>query len=415
MKKNVSKVSENGLCSSCGICAGICPKKCIHYEKREGQFIPIIDFEECINCGLCLTCCPGINKKYNAALSTEDNLIGEHLESYVGYYNELETRNNSTSGGLAIGIIKELLLLKKYNAAFLIDTFNYNDYVETKLVKLDEINKFHNKSRYISVSNQNLIQYILKNKNEKLIIVAVGCAVQGILNVIEKYKLERDNYLILGLFCDRSLNYNIFNYFSDISDFKHDLDQLYFRTKEQSGWPGNVKLVNNAGKEKFLSSQTRMLVKDYFQLESCLYCIDKLNKFSDISLGDNYTKVNSDSCGSNSIVIRTDRGLINFNHVKDKFTLTEIDINKICSSQKVTEKKANLKHAKILYNKKQINLYPEITANLNINSKDEQKYTERLKKINIGRNYPKSKAHLFLRIKVKKTCLKLISMLRGKK
>lgn len=414
MKENVSKVTKNGICSSCGICASVCPKKCIEYKKEKGQFVPEINFDKCINCGICLTCCPGINRKYISSVSQDNNMTGDFLKSYVGYYNDHSVRNNSTSGGLVIGVIKELLSANKYDAAFLVDTFNYNSYVETKIVKNGKINDSHNKSRYISVSNQNLINHILKNKNEKIIIVAVGCAVQGILNVIEKHKLNRDNYLILGLFCDRSLNYNIFNYFDDMGHFKGKLDKLYFRTKEQSGWPGNVKIVDSNKKTKFLSAQSRMLVKDHFQLESCLYCIDKLNKFADISLGDNYTKIDSDFKGSNSIIVRTKKGLDVLEQFKDKFTLKEIDINKIYSSQKIMNKKSNLKNARLLYNRRQIKLYSEIIDQVNINKEDEKRYNRSLKKINIGKNYHNSKINLFFQVRVKQICLKIISILRGK-
>lgn len=68
-----------------------------------------------------------------------------------------------------------------------------------------------------------------------------------------------------------------------------------FKNKDSGGWPGNMKFYFSDGKCVFKNKSERVKIKDYFKPERCVYCVDKLNVFADISLGDNYTDQNSSS------------------------------------------------------------------------------------------------------------------------
>ena len=89
------------------------------------------------------------------------------------------------------------------------------------------------------------------------------------------------------------MNYNVYDYFSS-SNFSDDktLSSLHFKNKDSGGWPGNMKLFSRTALLNILIKTTE-LMQNIFELERCLYCIDKLNVVSDISVGDNYTSQNS--------------------------------------------------------------------------------------------------------------------------
>lgn len=55
---DIKKTVEENLCISCGICAGICPQRCIELDKINNQYIPYINNQKCISCGICADICP---------------------------------------------------------------------------------------------------------------------------------------------------------------------------------------------------------------------------------------------------------------------------------------------------------------------------------------------------------------------
>lgn len=115
--------------------------------------------------------------------------------------------------------------------------------VKTEICKESEQVTGSEKSRYISVSQEDVVRYMLAHREEKIIITGTSCAIQGISNVIRKFHLKRENYLLIGLFCDKLMTYHVWDYFNSIHDNEGILTELYFRDKEKNGWPGDLKLV----------------------------------------------------------------------------------------------------------------------------------------------------------------------------
>ncbi len=415
----IEKTVDNNLCCSCGICKAVCPKFCIEYKKNMGQYVPIIDKEQCIKCGLCLELCPGIHTNYKQIYKNlgqeypKDIFVGNYIYCLNAFSRDEQIRKNGTSGGVITNIIQYLLKEKKYDCAFLVDTFNYDKQVDVN--KYDCIDDYKNisKSRYVSVSQANLIKHIIEYPTEKIIVVAVGCTVYGITKIIQKYKLNRNNYLILGLFCDNSLSYYIFDYFNQ----NNQLKDLYFRNKEKSGWPGDVKLILKNGEEKYYPAQKRQEVKRYFQLERCCYCIDKLNQLADISIGDNYTSHNKDIKGTNSLIIRTQQGKQIIEEMRDKIESYPISIEEIYQAQKIDIKKKQVDNIKILYKNTNISVCDDITSDSRqINNKNTKLYKRKLKDIGIGKQYSAKPYKLYVslhyvRLKnmIKKTIKNILS------
>jgi NADH-quinone oxidoreductase subunit I len=97
---------ENGkkipLCTSCGICAKVCPPQCISIKRsvdpETGRPVPIpvefyIDIDICMNCGFCAEFCPfdAIKMDHDYELATTDRLKHhmydmERLLKPVEYY-----------------------------------------------------------------------------------------------------------------------------------------------------------------------------------------------------------------------------------------------------------------------------------------------------------------------------------------
>ena len=336
---NISSIVENNLCVSCGICAGVCPKKCISSTFEAGSYHPTIDEDSCVNCGLCRKVCPGKSSDYTTC-AVENIFFGKSLICLAAQTKDKEILAQSTSGGVVTTLVRNLLRDKIYDAAFLVDTYNHDEETFTKLYTAESDFSNTPKSRYVTVNHSRAVSYMIKNPDKRLILVGSACFIQGILKVIAQCKLNRENYFLAGIFCDKTMNYNVWNFFKSIGT-----DKLYFRTKEQSGWPGNVGLEKD-GQKFFLPREVRMYMKDFFCVERCRYCLDKLNQFADISFGDNYTQTPlpahmDKQAGTSCLIIRTELGAKIFDNYLEEFFTQELSAQEIYNSQNVDERMYN--------------------------------------------------------------------------
>ena len=98
-------------CTSCGICAKVCPPQCIWIVRSDdpvtGRPIPepsefFIDIDICMNCGLCAEFCPfeAIRMDHDYEISTYDRLSNniynkEKLDRPASYYASIRPRNSA--------------------------------------------------------------------------------------------------------------------------------------------------------------------------------------------------------------------------------------------------------------------------------------------------------------------------------
>ena len=105
---------ENGeivhRCTSCGICAKVCPPQCIWIERskdpKTGRPVPdpaafAIDVDICMNCGLCAEFCPfdAIKMDHDYEIAVYDRLSSsiydkEKLSRPAAYYAGIRPLNN---------------------------------------------------------------------------------------------------------------------------------------------------------------------------------------------------------------------------------------------------------------------------------------------------------------------------------
>ena len=113
-----------------------------------------------------------------------------------------------------------------------------------------------------------------------------------------------------------------------------------------------------------------------------------MNVNSDISVGDNYTGIHSDKLGSNSIVVRTQKGLSIMQLVENKLSLYDIDYNIILDSQNIKAKEKNYIYSKILKKKENIDINIErCNNNLYFEEKEYKELKATLKRLKKGRKY----------------------------
>ena len=101
--------TRNDRCTSCGICAKVCPPQCIWIvrsnDPETGKPVPaptefFIDIDICMNCGLCAEFCPfdAIKMDHAYELASEDRssthiFNKERLSKPAAYYAEIRPMN----------------------------------------------------------------------------------------------------------------------------------------------------------------------------------------------------------------------------------------------------------------------------------------------------------------------------------
>lgn len=345
--KTVKNTVLAGLCCSCGICKGICPKGCISWDRKDGLYIPHIDEQQCVNCGLCAAVCPGLGHYYATKETAQETVTGPVKVCYNAWSRDPQLRHVSASGGVISTMIRELLGAGAYDGAFCLDTYDYRTQLKTRLYTAQEVAQCWDqsnapKSRYLPVSHEAAVTYLKTYREKRVILVATSCAIRGLLAAIQKLKLNRENYLLIGLFCDKVFNYNVLSYFEDTYASGSSLKALHFKNKESGGWPGDMKFFPESGEPFYVPLSERAKAKAYFMPERCLYCVDKLNACADISLGDNYTGIDESKLGSNSVIIRTQAGKDAWAAAQSKLEVRDISIADIQKAQAIDWRLSNL-------------------------------------------------------------------------
>lgn len=405
MEKTIQSTVDQNLCISCGACVAVCPKSCIFFERDRGVYLPKLWNDTCIGCEMCSKVCPVHELAADISGTIEEHMLGSYLDIYCASSRSASLRRKATSGGVVTQLVKLLLESGDYDAAYLLDGYQYDTLLRTRRYEKTSDLKSSFKSRYLTVSHETAICDMLAHPKEKLILVATGCCVQAITNVIRVKKLHRENYLIIGLFCDKTMHYGVVDYFAEHpAGNGSQLKELYFRTKEAGGWPGNVRITYDNGFSSDLQNTERMQVKEYFMPERCLYCLDKLNLLSDIAVGDNYIPEHANSDGFSSVIIRTTLGKQVWEQYSEAFQFEPNRAEQIKKSQQLHLKQGNLQN-QIFKGLRQG------TTNASLR----KAYEESLRKIAIGRIVPsyqliqKSLKRNRITQKLKKGIKKLIS------
>ena len=171
------------------------------------------------------------------------------------------------------------------------------------------------------------------------------------------------------------MHYGVVDYFDRIPEWGgHRIKEFYFRSKVGSAWPGKVRIVLDNQKVVLLPSSARKKLKDYFVPERCLYCVDKLNRNADISVGDNYVKENADEEGISSVIIRTEVGFEAWNDCASLFEWSQDEKMALLDSQQCRKKKENYEFGCLK------GVYPRIEVSREMR----KKYLELMRRRNLG-------------------------------
>jgi len=336
-KNDITEVVENYLCHSCGSCDTICSHDSISFKITNGGYLfPKINYDTCTNCGLCYDVCPG--NSFIKNLDSVDPFIGKIHSAISTKAVNQDIYNNSQSGGSTTAIIKYLFDFNLISVAVVTIMDGKNE-SKVKLIKsVDELSQSQ-KSKYIPTSLNNIIPELLKI-NGNIAFVGLSCHIEGLENLLKYKKKLSDRILKIGLICDRVLVKNSVDFFTKKMT-NNEIKRFTFRDKINTGYPGDMTCIDNDDKLHKLSKTERILMKNFFTPLRCRLCFDKLNVYSDITIGDPHGISNIDKNGESLIMIRTEKGLkivkdsIKNNYIKSQ----EVNIKDAIKGQDIEGKK----------------------------------------------------------------------------
>lgn len=319
MKENISYTISNDLCLGCGICSDACPTKSIHSTIRNGEYIPYINNETCINlkgCHRCSTICPGLGVKlasfgenmFGSSKASKSNpLIGFYHSSYSGFSTDHEVRYHGASGGLLTSFLAFLLDKKMITAAVVAKNDLSAPFLNKAILVHDSKYLFMARSsKYCPVSFESIINQV-KEESGPVIIVGLPCVIQGFRKLEQiDAKFRNKIFGYFGLYCSGSRTFNMTEYV--LSKHKIDITSLKYFQYRDNGCLGDLIAIDDNRKLQIPYQLFFHPLRSIFIPARCQLCIDHYAELADISFGDiHYGKYKDDKVGINSIVVRNEK------------------------------------------------------------------------------------------------------------
>jgi coenzyme F420 hydrogenase subunit beta len=342
MDKSIYTVVQDGLCTGCGTCVGVCPKDAIEMKinNSKGIYLPYLDQEKCNQCGVCLQLCPGYGVDFNQLnqeiFGRQPNEIyaGNYLNCYIGYATDYNIRYNSASGGLVTQLLIFALEQGIIDGA-LVTKMREDNPLEPQpfIARSKEEIISASKSKYCPVPANIALKEILK-EDGKYAVVGLPCHIQGIRKAqLVNKKLRERIVLHLGIFCSHPTSFwgvKFILYKYGIN--QDDIARLDYRGE---GWPGHMAIYHKNGTKKliaFMDYNTYSWGLSFFCPMRCTLCFDQCCDLADISFGDAWVSEQiNDNIGTSAIISRNIIGenLLKQAVAKGEITLRIVESNKV--------------------------------------------------------------------------------------
>ena len=325
---NILTLAAKRACTSCQMCAAICPKNAICIElDNEGFYRPKVDAKLCVDCGICTKVCYKFDE-------TIESFGREHLSKtslYAASAKDTDVVKNTTSGGIA-DILARQLLQDGYKCIGVVYDSDRDVAVDTIVDKDSDLFKFRG-SKYIQSYTYDAFTDVAKYcKDQKFAIFGTPCQIYAVDKYL-KQRGVRDEHILIDLYCHGCPTLNVWKkYIKEVKEIilLDKVDNANFRSKVK-GW-GNfyVVVVVVDGKPVFYSNNKN---NDFFELffsdqvlnEACNDCLLRSTlAYTDIRLGDFWgRRYVLDNKGVSAVSVVTTKGKEVFDEIADKIYFKE--------------------------------------------------------------------------------------------
>lgn len=318
---NITDKSALRECTSCQLCAAVCPKGAISIALNDdGFYRPIVDNDICIDCNICTKVCYKFDS--NIKISSSEDL--EHEPLFSAWSKDDELVRSTTSGGIG-----DLLARQLIEEGYKVVGVCYND-DKTRAehaiaTNINETLPFRG-SKYIQSYTLDAMKTVVKQcRSEKYAVFGTPCQIYALSKLAEMRKV-RDNFFFVDLYCHGCPSLHVWTKYQSYIKKKLDIehfDRVDFRSKVK-GWGGfYVVVVVVDGKPVFTSNPREdgfyeLFFSDQVLNDGCHDC--KLRgtlEYTDIRLGDFWgKKYLSNHRGVSAVSLVTERAVGLFDKIK---------------------------------------------------------------------------------------------------
>jgi coenzyme F420 hydrogenase subunit beta len=327
-----------GVCSGCGVCAGICPRHNLSLAfNRYGEYTPVKGPLDCPpQCDLCLRACPFWNQADNEdtlaqrAFGAQPGIqhrpeTGYYLESFVGHSNVNGHRANGASGGLATWFLETLLAEDVVDGVICVSASPISEAAPScqdsrtplfRFAVLRSVEEVRAASRscYYPVEISQAIHELLATPG-RYAVIGLPCVLKGLRLAMRANARLRERITIMaGLVCGGQQSALFADYICALGrGDPSSLTNVTFRVKE-AGRPANDHGTHFicAGGEPvertiFWSQGVgEAWGKGIFQLSACGYCDDVFAEVADVTFMDAWLPTyQRDPSGTNLVTVRS--------------------------------------------------------------------------------------------------------------
>ena len=215
------------LCSGCGACALVCPRKCVSYSKDIlGNPYAQIDESLCIQCGKCVRVCP-LQREFGK------ECIGR--SAYAAFSKDDETRFRGSSGGMFETLADHIL--EKNGSVF---ASGFNDRLELRMVETstrEGVRKL-TKSKYLQSEVAHCFLSIKRRVMAEVpvLVCATPCQIAALKNYLGDYS-DSKNLILVDFFCHGVSSQELFHKSIEYTEKNNDIVIVgyEFRTKIENG------------------------------------------------------------------------------------------------------------------------------------------------------------------------------------
>jgi len=295
-------VLEEGLCTGCGACVGLCPYQVIYHDRT-------VQLHHCdLEDGKCYAFCPRTATDLavlRELLFEKDDLTPE-IGAVKGYYFsqavDPELRKIAQHGATVTALI-ELALAEGLIDSAIVSSRN-QEFMQNGAIVNDRVTLRKNAGSKFTVSPTiAAFNQLVTQDAENIGVVATPCQALALakMKLVKEDNAKIDQLkLVVGLYCGWTLSAEKYTKLL----FQNDIDLESITGMDVPAGKNVLELYTNNGAKSIPFDEVQDCIR-----EACLYCMDSTAEYADVSVGSARFAGNWEEVSQwNQLIVRTEKG-----------------------------------------------------------------------------------------------------------